>query len=247
MGSLFDGTEFMDNITDIYNKMEANYPGSPCSKSEELWRLRRARDIADRNTSPEKMLEYAVANLSARGHMPGWSNQCPTASGINDSSRNRHSNVDLVHWDESNKCARLIELKWASDDPLYALREILRYGAAYLFCRVHENELHFPAESLIEKNVRHVSLEVVAPLVFYSCYNERARFARINKNLNGFAVSKTGGTLSMSLKALVFPKEFDRIPFNHGKEVKQKCFTRQLTPEGQEVRDAFNKLAQVWP
>jgi len=81
---------------------------------------------------------------------------------MNDSSRYRRSAVDLVYWDEKQTNARLIELKWpskrTSKDPLDALRKILQYGAAYLFCRVHENTLHFPATSLIKMNVSHVSI-----------------------------------------------------------------------------------------
>ena len=248
MGSLFDGTEFMDNIKDIYNKMETNCP-KPWSRSKKLWELRCACDISSHNPYPETRIEYAVAMLAARGHMPEWFNQCPVASGICDSSRNRRSSVDLVHWDEANKCARLVELKWESDDPPSALRQILRYGAAYIFCRVHKGSLTFPAESLIEMNARHVSLEVIAPRHFYHGYDERARIARMIQTLNEFASSKING-LSMSLKVLAFreafPAEFEQM-FENGDDVKKNCDTPHLTAEGKVVRDAFNNLTQVWP
>ena len=253
MRRLFDDTKLMDNVTDIYHQMKANCP-NPCSTSKKLWEFRRARDIADHNDSPEKMLECAVAMLAARGRMPGWYNQCPTASGITDASvsrqasknANKHSDVDLVHWDEASKCARLVELKWESDDPLSALRQILRYGTAYIFCLAHRGQLNFPAESLIEMNVRHVSLEVIAPRRFYNGYNKKNRFERISQDLDEFAGSKTGGTLTMSLDALAFPDGF-QIPFNGGADVKDKCDTHRLTSEGQAVRDAFANLTQVWP
>ena len=67
-----------------------------------------------------------------------------------------------------------------------------------------------------------------------------------SKALDALAASKTGGTVSMSLKALAFPDKF-QIPFTNGGEVKSKCDTVQLTPEGQAVRDAFDNLTQVWP
>ena len=148
MSSLFDGMKYMDNVTDIYNQMKANCP-NPRSTSQKLWELRRACKIRPDNRHRETMLEKAVVIVAARGHMPGWFNQCPTASGMNDSSRYRRSAVDLVHWCELCRCARLIELKWDGDDQpkwqsndlLDALRQILRYGAAYIFCRVHRNEL----------------------------------------------------------------------------------------------------------
>ena len=252
MSSLFDGAKQMDDIEKIYNKMEANCP-NPCSTSKKLWELRHAYQTLS-SCKPETMLEKAMAMLAARGHMPEWFNQCPVASGITDSSMsrqdskavNKKSNVDLVHWDEANKYARLVELKWESDNPPSAIRQILRYGAAYIFCLVHKGKLDFPAESLIEKDARHVSLEVVAPAKYYFGYNLQDGIARMCTSLNEFAGSKTGGTLSMSLNALAFPNEF-QIPFTNEKAVKQKCFTHQLTSEGQAVRDAFNNLAPVWP
>ena len=242
MSSLFDDTEHMDDIEKIYDRMEVNCP-NPRSTSKKLWELRCAPEISSHNPNPETLLEKAVANLAENGYMPEWFNQCPTASGINDSSRNRHSNVDLVHWDEANKCARLVELKWGSDDPLSALRQILAYGVAYLFCRVHKRELPLQGRSLMD--ARHVSLEVVAPRRFYNYHNEKDRFDRISKDLNEFASSKING-LSMSLDALAFPAGFE-IPFKDGDDVRKKCFTHQLTPKGRAVRDAFTNLARVWP
>ena len=148
MGSLFDGTKHMDEIEKIYKQMEDNCP-APRSTSQKLWELRRACDIAPHHRAPETMLEKAVATLAQAGTCPDWFNQCPVASGITVSSmsrqasqaKNKKSNVDLVHWDTANKHARLVELKWGSDDPLSALRQILRYGATYIFCRVHRNAL----------------------------------------------------------------------------------------------------------
>ncbi|MCY4614605.1 MAG: hypothetical protein OXB94_13435 [Nitrospira sp.] len=261
MNSLFDGTKQMDDIEKIYNQMEANCP-NPCSTSKKLWELRRACDISSHNVSSETLLEKAVAMLAARGHMPEWFNQCPVASGITDSSMsrqdskavNKKSCVDLVHWDKANKFARLVELKWDSDDqpkwesndPISALKQILGYGATYIFCLVRKGQLNFPATSLIKMNASHVSLEVVASRRFYNGYNEGGRFARISKDLNRFAGSKTGGTLTMSLKALAFPDGF-QIPFADGGEVKQKCGAPSLTPEGKEIRSAFDNLTQVWP
>ena len=245
MASLFDDTDGMENIREIYVKLEANCP-HPRSTSRKLWELRRACNISsNKPNKPETRLEKAVAMLAENGHRPKWFNQCPVASGMNDSSRYRRSAVDLVHWCELCRCARLVELKWENDDPLEALRQILRYGAAYIFCRVHENELQFPAPSLMKMNVSHVSLEVVAPPSF--CQNLIAQITKPHGEFidNGFVDSKISG-LSMSLKVLAFPDGF-QMPFNNGADVKSKCFTRQLTSEGKAVCDAFNNLTQVWP
>ena len=96
MASLFDGTKDMENIAEILGQMKANIP-YPSSTSQQLWTLRRATRLASHNPRRETMLEKAVAMLAGNGHMPGWFNQCPTASGIGGSSRTRRSNVDLVH------------------------------------------------------------------------------------------------------------------------------------------------------
>lgn len=248
MRNLFDGTASMDNVTDIYNQMEANCP-NPCSTSQKLWELRCSCDITSHNPYPETRLEYAVANLAENGYMPEWFNQCPVASGITDSSisrassaaSNKRSCVDLVHWDEANKCARLVELKWDSDDPLSALRQILVYGIVYLFCRVHKKELPLQGRPLMD--ARHVSLEVVAPRGFYNGYNEKDRFAQMSKSLNEFASSKING-LTMSLDAFAFPDGF-QIPFKDGADVKNKCKTQ--TAESQAVLEAFCNLTPVWP
>ena len=88
-------------------------------------------------------------------------------------------------------------------------------------------------------DVSNISLEVVAPSSFYENYNEKDLFARVGESLDQFAMSKTGGELSMSLNALKFPEEFDQVPFKNGQEVIDKCFTDELTAEGRRVRDAF--------
>ena len=125
MASLFDGTKDREGIGDIYRRMTMNCP-NPSSTSKRLWELRRATDIASHNPSDETMLEKAVVRLAANGHLHGWFNQCPTASGIGDPSRNRHSNVDLVQWSEPTRHARLVELKWRSNHPTEAVQQVLR-------------------------------------------------------------------------------------------------------------------------
>ena len=239
-------------INEMYNTMEINYSrigSKPKSISIELWSCRYASYIRDRNPSPEKILEKAVAMLAEKGHMPGWFNQCPVASGVTDPYADPRRAVDLVYWSESNKRARLIELKWKSNTPLYALFEILEYGLAYIFCRAHQKELHLH-ETLM--NALHVSLEVVAPEPFYIDYfnghryhNLQNIFEQMSKSLDEFSGSKIHG-LSMSLDALAFPADF-QMPFGNGKQVKDRCDTHRLTAEGWQIRDAFNELTPVWP
>ncbi len=242
MAGLFDGTDGMEDIAEIYERMEANCP-APWSNSKRLWLLRRECNIKDGNPRPETLLEKSVAMLGENGYMHEWFNQCPAASGINGSFKDRRRNVDLVHLSASGGRARLVELKWMSDDPPSALRQILRYGAAYIFCRAHKERLPLRGRPLM--NIRHLSLEVAAPRRFYSGYDERYRIARMRQSLDELAGSKIYG-LSLSLDALAFPAGF-RLPFANGQHVKQRCGSHRLTDEGRQVRDAFNALAPVWP
>ncbi len=276
MASLFDGITGRDEVSEIYDKIVANYPGSPHTKSNSLWLLRRATDIRADNESPEKMLEKAVAMLAERGHMPGWYNQCPVASGIVTSRSDKNSAVDLVACSESKEEVRLIELKWDSDNPNLALQQILKYGLAYLFCRVHRRELPLHYRSLMD--ARNIALEVVAPSRYYegvdsvrSLTDLDAWFDQfmtdgviestasehevlemgdyisgVSQSLDEFARLKTEGSLSMSLNAYAFPEDFSRLPFHSGQEVRLKCDSLALTEEGRMVRDAFASLASVW-
>ena len=229
-------------VNGLYDRITCNYPGRIVSRSKKLWRCRRETDIGDCNQNSETVLEKAVATLAENGHMPAWFNQCPVASGIADPSSDRNRAVDLVHLSDGD--ARLIELKWGSDAPCYALFEVLEYGLAYIFSRVRKKEFGLEEQRLM--HVRHVALEVVAPLSFFAGHDLRDFFARMSKSLKEFAVSQTGGALSMSLYALAFPKEFNHVPFKDGKSVKKKCRTDELTAEGRKVRDAFDRLTPVW-
>lgn len=238
MASLIDGTEDMEDIGEIYKRLEANCPRL-YRTSKALWKLRRKTGVADHNDG-EKILEKAVAMLVDKGHMPGWFNQCPAASGILDSGADRKTSVDLVHWDPSRKCARLVELKWEGNDPRYALREILRYGAAYVFCRIHRDGL--PLQDRHVMDACHISLEVVAPARYYQRGDFADALDRMQNHLDAFDIGSRIDGLKMSLDALAFPKDFDQIPFADGAETKRECDTTVLTPKGKRVRDAFEGL-----
>ena len=138
----------------------------PSSNSGKLWRLRRAASVTGHNRSRETLLEKAVAMLACNGHMPGWFNQCPVASGIGDSTGSKRRCIDLVHWRGADSRLSLVELKWDSDTPSKAVRQILRYGAAYLFCRTYRERL--PVGKRRAMSATHVALRVAAPGRYYA-------------------------------------------------------------------------------
>ena len=244
MVSLFDGTFGENDIGEIYRRMETNCP-NPWSNSQSLWKLRRATDLAVHNKSRETMLEKAVAMLADNGNMPGWFNQCPTASGIGDSSRSKHSNVDLVHWRETDGHARLIELKWGSDSPSEAVQQILRYGASYAFCRMHRNKLPIRRGELMD--ARHVSLQVAAPALYCAEPSLPGCLSRARDGLKKFDIGSRIEGLSMSLDVLAFPEGFDHLPFSNGAEVSAGCDRKELTETGRKIRDVFDNLIAVFP
>ena len=244
MVALFEGVVIGDDISEIYEKLERNCP-TPSTKSKSLWELRRACEVASHNKRTETLLEKAVANLAYNGHMPGWYNQCPTASGIGDSSRYRHMNVDLVHWDRSSDRARLIELKVGSDDPRSALWQVLQYGAVYAFCRAYKGRLPLGRDLRMGMmEAVHVSLEVVAPRCFYAGHDEAARVVRMQAHLDKFCRSRMDGA-SMSVRALAFPGKLPTL--ENGQAVKTLFGGGSLTDEGKRLREAFHGLEPVWP
>ena len=236
--------QFADMLSEVYGRLESNHSDSSIRPSPKLWDCRRAPDIKDHNRSDEKILEKAVASLAERGHMPEWFNQCSVASGITGPRKDKKRAIDLVHL--SDKSARLIELKWNSDTPVYALFEILEYGLAYIFCRLHKEEFGLADRRLMK--IRHIALEVVAPRRFFDRNNRRDRdlFEQMDRSIAEFAARKTIGTVSMSLDALAFAKEGCFIPFQNGKEVKEECRTGHLTAKGRQVRHMFNGLVPIW-
>ena len=244
---LYYGTNGLEDIGEIYRRMTINCP-HPASKSKRLWELRRATGIGSGNTSAETMLEKAVALLASGGQMRGWFNQCPTASGIGGSSRDRRRSVDLVHWSVPAMRARLVELKWRSDRPSEAVRQALRYGAAYVFCRVHRNGLPLRDASLMD--ARHLSIEVVAPARYWRAPDLKdlqGCVARAREGLKRFDVGSPIAGLSMSLDVLAFPDWFDQLPFADGAGVLANCSGAELTGPGRKIRDAFGELSSVAP
>lgn len=244
MASLFDGTEGTEDIAEIFGRMEDNCP-NPRSTSKKLWKLRRATNIGSHNPSKEIMLERAVAMLAENGHMFGWYNQCPAASGIVSSSNDKHRNVDLAYWREADGHTRLIELKWESDSPSEAVQQVLRYGAAYVFCRRYRDTL--PVGHRPVMNARDVSLQVAAPARYYTDPDLRGCLSRAREHLRRFDIGSRIEGLSMSLDALAFPDRFDKLPFANGAEVHEKCDTAELTETGRKICEAFDGLAPVHP
>lgn len=229
-------------VNGLYERIADNVPPRIIARSRMFWQCRHATRIADRNRSPETLLEKVVARLAQHGHMPGWFNQCPVATGIVSSHSDRRRAVDLVHL--SRDTARLIELKWESDSPVHALLQVLEYGLAYVLARLRMTDPGLVDRPLMQ--VGHVGLEVVGPRAFFGVDPQsELLFVAIGRALSGFARERSAGAWSMSLEARAFPEAFDDVPFDDGGAVRAEFRTGELTSRGRMVRNAFYGLEPV--
>ena len=233
----------LDLVEALYSRIAANLADEASSPSNPLWACRRVTSIGDGNPSRETMLERAVANLAENGHMPGWFNQCPVASGLTDSGKDRRRAIDLLHI--SGTTARLIELKWGRVASTRALFQLLEYGLIYMLARQRKHALGLEVRRLMQESVNEIRLEVVGPHSFFAKGHRPDLFGQVDKALRSFAARHTNGAWSMSLSALAFPERFDTVPFASGKAVKGKCAGAILTREARQVCDAFSELAEA--
>jgi hypothetical protein len=176
------GFDASDLCKTILGKIEANWRNGLAEVdrfgSRENWRLEKQLYISDRNQSPEKQLEKLIVNeLGA-----DWVNQVPTASGLINSTANKHCNIDLVHILSAAEY-ELIELKFGSDYPLSAAFELLKYGIIYLFSRKVAQQLGYSREEKPLLFADRIHLIVLAPYQYYSGYNVRWLEAELSRGL----------------------------------------------------------------
>ena len=74
-------------MLDAMYKVMTSKPGLNLEASQENWLMKRKVD--GKCKGGETCLEKSVAMLAKNGHMPGWYNQVPTASGVTDSFQDR--------------------------------------------------------------------------------------------------------------------------------------------------------------
>jgi hypothetical protein len=192
-------------IAEIYEKIRENWDGSKYhQRSGEIWRLEKQTRIGDVNDSPEVSLERAIVNVPVEiwPDAKGWFNQVPVATGLTSPTADRKRAIDLVH-KTGSKAYEFIELKIASDTPLYAAMEILKYGVLYIFCRhdVRASQ-HVDKESeLLQAETIH--LQVLAPKEYYEGCDLVWLEASINHGLANFLrINNLPGEIDFKFEAL---------------------------------------------
>ena len=178
-----DGTrEFLEASYALINAnwlaaIEAGYT----KPSKENWRWKRHLELGSKNSSPELNLERAIVGACG----DNWSNQMPTASGLVGPATDKRAAVDLVYRKDATTYS-LIELKVASDTPLFAAIEILIYGLLFVWSKSNQEKLGCDLECQPVLAASNVALEVLAPADYYKDFDLTALATALNSGLIEF-------------------------------------------------------------
>lgn len=163
---LFNGRQL---VASIFETIRQNYLASNATankdRSKQNWRWHSLQpQIAPHNRSPEVVIERAIAAACADLHRTDWANQIPVASGLVEGAGDGRRAIDLVRRHDENHF-ELIELKIASDNPLYASVEIVGYACLWHLARIDR-----PRRSSALLDAERIDLTVLAPEAYYAQY-----------------------------------------------------------------------------
>lgn len=133
-------------------------------RSRQNWRWTLQPQISGANRSPEVILERAIASACAAAGRSDWANQIPVSSGLIKGASDGRRAADLARR-KNDGAYELIELKIASDTPLYAAVELLGYASLWLLARTDP-----PATNPALLAAKRLDLRVLAPAPFYSSF-----------------------------------------------------------------------------
>ena len=157
--------------------------------------------------SPEVKLEREIVKA---GHGL-WARQMATTSGIQGPGLNKRRAIDLVFRQNQDHYA-FVELKIKSNNPLYAVFELLGYGLAYIHARNNSWEGTGACDVM---KATTIDLVVLAPSNWYQYKPSRSAKAQgfdlewLLEELNEGLASLTKGkpTMRLSFKEFPFPDE----------------------------------------
>jgi hypothetical protein len=225
----------IDLVRTLYRLVESNRRER--KPSSENWRWKPQTYIAGKNKSPEIVLERAIALLAHRGDLNDWSNQIPVASGLVDHKSDKRAAVDLARIKDGQ--LDLYELKWASDTPVYAAFEILRYGLAYLLCRV--NRTKFGYDDLKAMEVDALGLNVLAPCLYYE-QDLTWLQAGLDAGISKVSQEQLGVDFRASFRFRVLP---GGPAFASGAEATTVCTAAALEPRALDLIRTMSRLSAV--
>lgn len=135
------------------------------NRSRQNWRWTLQPQIGAANRSAEVVLERAIARACEGTGRLDWANQVPVASGLVKGAADGRRAIDLIQRRAPDRY-EIIELKIASDTPLYAAVELLGYASLWLLARQDPPD----TEPDILK-ADDIDLRVLAPAAFYAPFN----------------------------------------------------------------------------
>ena len=165
----------------IHDNWQAAVDEGYTNPSKENWRWKRHLDLGSENKSPELLLERAIVDACG----DNWSNQMPTTSGLVGPATDKRAAVDLVYREDSTTYS-LIELKVASDTPLFAAIEILMYGLLFVWSKNNREELGYDLEAQPVLAASNVTLGVLAPGSYYDGFGLTTLASAMDSGLNAF-------------------------------------------------------------
>ena len=98
---------------------------------------------------------------------------------------NRRAAIDLVLREDSSTYS-LIELKVASDTPLFAAIEILMYGLLFVWSKNNREELGYDLETQPVLAANKVTFGVLAPGSYYDGFDLTTLASTLDSGLNAF-------------------------------------------------------------
>lgn len=232
-------SDFVALVSDLYYRMGNNLTDR--IPSQENWRVERQTYIGSGNSSPEVLLERAIALLGERRISKDWFNQIPVASGLINEAADRRAAIDLLRY--RNESVDLVELKWESDTPAYAAIEILRYGLAYLLSYVNREAFGYADNPLM--GTRQVSLHVLAPQKYYEDCNLSWLGHGLDEGVRALADREVNQAFSMDFSFLAFPAGFN-MPFTTGEDVRCMRNEDKDAEPCRELVAAMNNLESIW-
>lgn len=169
-------------LTEAYSQVDHNWHSAVAERryypSKENWRFTQRTQMAPHNSSEEVGLERRIIQAADDRC---WANQVPTSSGLVSSASDSARNIDLVQRDDDQNYT-FIELKVASNNPLFAAVEILLNGVLFLWTRNNAGKLYADRAMPPVLAAKSLTLCVLAPVEYYDC--ERLDLTHLNTSIN---------------------------------------------------------------
>lgn len=190
-------------VNDLWRDIEENWKAAKaagCGRGgSQNWRWEPKLSMHPNNPSEETRLEKGLATVLPKQR---WANQVPTASGLIAPTADKKRNIDLAHWDEAERVT-LVELKVATNTPVYAAFEIVRNALLLCLARKHQEEINIARKDVWAK-VKEARLLVVAPKQFYD---------QLNRDGTHYSLGRFEGDLSAAISNFGGDHGFRKMSF----------------------------------